>query len=117
MRSEERKEKQTETERLVLRGMGAEDEREPLWREQLFSETAAGQISECMTRGTSEAWVHTLTHKHTHTHTPKMRDDLHHDVYMHMHVYFVNMYNHAHIDTHACFLSHMHVSEWVAAIV
>lgn len=61
MRYRERKGEQTEAERLVLRGMGAEDESEPLRREQLFGGTAAGQISECMTRGTSEAWVHTLT--------------------------------------------------------
>lgn len=54
----------SETQQCVLRGMRAEDEQKPLRREQLFSGTATGQISKCMKRGTSKAWVHTLTHKH-----------------------------------------------------
>lgn len=38
--------------------MAVVDEMEPLRREQLFSRTAARQISESMTGGTSEARVH-----------------------------------------------------------
>lgn len=82
--------------------MGAEDEREPLRREQLFSGTAAGQISECMTRGTYEAWVHTLTHTQIHTHPrcEMIRIIIYACTCMDTHVSFGHALYHSHIYRH-----------------